>query len=265
MLELKNIKIVLVGAGNVATHIGLTLKAKGISIVQVYSRTRASAIALAARLGCLSTDRLPDLCTEADLYIISVKDNALDEVLKGLSHCRADALYVHTAGSVPMAVFDGRMSHYGVFYPMQTFSKEKEVDFSKVPCFIEASDDASLSLLNQFSTTLSSHVMVLSSEKRRYLHLAAVFACNFANHCYAIAASLLSEQGIPFDVMLPLVDEAAEKVHHLAPLAAQTGPAVRGDTKVMDAQMRLLGAHPEWQEIYGLMSKDIQCGEKDKE
>ncbi len=256
---MSELKIVLVGAGNVATHIGLSLKARGISVAQVYSRTASSASALAALLGCLSTDCLAALCADADLYIISVKDNALDAVIAGLKHCRTDALYVHTAGSVPMGVFEGQMSHYGVFYPMQTFSKEKDVDFSRVPCFIEASDDASLDLLRQLADVLSEHVMVLSSDKRRYLHLAAVFACNFANHCYAVAAALLREQGIPFDVMLPLVDEAAEKVHTLAPSAAQTGPAVRGDTKVMDAQMRLLAVHPEWQDLYAMMSRDIQA------
>ncbi len=261
MNELKNVKIVFVGAGNVATHIGLSLKARGVPVAQVYSRTSESASALAARLDCPSTDRLSALCTDADLYVISVKDNALADVIAGMEHCSASALYVHTAGSVPMEVFKGQRMRYGVFYPMQTFSKEKTVDFSQVPCFVEASDDASLALLMQFAALLSSHVMVLSSEKRRYLHLAAVFACNFANHCYAVAAALLREQGIPFDVMLPLVDEAAEKVHHLDPVAAQTGPAVRGDTKVMDAQMQLLATHPEWQTLYALMSKDIQSGE----
>ncbi len=258
MNELKKIRIVLVGAGNVATHIGLSLKAKDIGIAQVYSRTASSASALAARLDCPSTDSLSALCADADMYIISVKDNALADMIAGMGHCRTDALYVHTAGSVPMNVFENRMSHYGVFYPMQTFSKEKKVDFSQVPCFIEASDDVSLARLKQLATTLSSHVMELSTEKRKYLHLAAVFACNFANHCYAVSAALLQEQGIPFDVMLPLVDEAAQKVHHISPVAAQTGPAVRGDTKVMDAQMQLLTAHPEWQELYAMLSRDIQ-------
>ncbi len=258
MDELKNQRIVLVGAGNVATHIGLSLKAKGVDIAQVYSRTADSASALAARLGCPSTDNLSDLCADADMYIISVKDNALVDVIAGMEHCSADALYVHTAGSVPMLVFEHRRPYYGVFYPMQTFSKEKKVDFSQVPCFIEASDDVSLARLKRLAATLSSHVMELSTEKRKYLHLAAVFACNFANHCYAVADALLREQGIPFDVMLPLVDEAAGKVHHLSPVAAQTGPAVRGDTKVMDAQMQLLSDRPEWQELYAMLSGDIQ-------
>lgn len=258
MNELNKMRIVLVGAGNVATHIGLSLKAKGIGIAQVYSRTASSASALADRLDCPSTDNLSDLCADADMYIISVKDNALVDVIVGMEHCSADALYVHTAGCVPMQVFENRRLHYGVFYPMQTFSKEKKVDFSQVPCFVEANDGVSLARLKQLATTLSPHVMELSTEKRKYLHLAAVFACNFANHCYAVAAALLREQDIPFDVMLPLVDEAAQKVHHLSPEAAQTGPAVRGDTKVMEAQMQLLSDHPEWKKLYAMLSGDIQ-------
>jgi predicted short-subunit dehydrogenase-like oxidoreductase (DUF2520 family) len=158
---------------------------------------------------------------------------------------------------MPLSVFEGLSMHYGVFYPMQTFSKERQVDFLPIPVFLEASDDATLSLARTLAESISHHVYVLSSEDRKFLHLSAVFACNFANHCYALSAELLEKHGIPFDVMLPLIDETARKVHELHPLDAQTGPAVRYDENVIRMQSSLLSDSPALQEIYNLLSLNI--------
>ena len=122
---------------------------------------------------------------------------------------------------------------------MQTFSKSKEVDFNEIPCFVEASDEYAMSVIRQLAT-VSRRVSPMNSADRRYLHLAAVFACNFANHCYALAAEVLGQRGIPFDVMLPIIDETACKVHQLTPREAQTGPAVRYDRNVIDAQAAMI-------------------------
>jgi predicted short-subunit dehydrogenase-like oxidoreductase (DUF2520 family) len=153
---------------------------------------------------------------------------------------------------MPLSVFDGYTQHGGVLYPMQTFSMEREVDFRAIPLFIEGAD----ARIRQLAESISEHVYELSSDDRKYLHLAAVFACNFANHCYTLAAEVLEKKGLPFDVMLPLVDETARKVHELHPKEAQTGPAIRGDKNVMAAQAALLDSR--MQAIYNLMSESIQ-------
>ena len=231
-------KIALIGRGRVATHLGKALLQAGHKVVSVNSRT------------------LAELPQDADAYIIAVKDSALQEVISKVTKGRESSLFLHTAGSMPLSVFDGYTQHGGVLYPMQTFSMEREVDFREIPLFIEASDAESLQQIRALADGISQHVYELSTADRRYLHLAAVFACNFVNHCYTLAADVLAQKGLPFDVMLPLVDETARKVHELSPKAAQTGPAIRGDQNVMKAQAALLDT-PE-RTIYELLSKSIQ-------
>ena len=253
-----NKRIVLIGAGNVATHLGLAFQAKGCEIVQVYSRTEESAKDLAERLQVPYTVSLEEVSANADLYIVAVKDAALQEVIPSLVKGREDALFVHTAGSISMDVWKGCARRYGVFYPMQTFSKLRMVDFSSVSFFVEASGSDELRLLKELAMSLSPKVYEASSEQRRYLHLAAVFACNFTNHMYALSASLLEKQGLPFDAMLPLIDETARKVHELPPVQAQTGPAIRRDENVMDKHLAMLSEEPVMREIYEKISKNIQ-------
>ena len=154
-------------------------------------------------------------------------------------------------------VFQGMARHYGVFYPMQTFSRQKRVSFEEIPCFIEGSGEEETDAIEALASQLSHRVYRLSSEARKYLHLSAVFACNFVNHCYAISAELLEKHGIPFDVMLPLIDETAAKVHQMLPKDAQTGPAVRYDENVIRAQSQLLKNNPLVKDIYDRMSMNI--------
>ena len=156
-----------------------------------------------------------------------------------------------------MNIFDGLALHYGVLYPMQTFSKEREVNFREIPCFVEANDKYSKDMLLSLAGSISDRIYELSSDDRKYLHLAAVFACNFANHCYALSADVLQKKGLPFDVMLPLIDETARKVHELSPQTAQTGPAVRYDENVIRAQSQLLKDNPIVKDIYERMSLSI--------
>ena len=156
-----------------------------------------------------------------------------------------------------MSVWEGHAERYGVFYPMQTFSKQREVNFQEVPFFVEAKRPEDVEFLKAVAATLSEKVYEASSEQRKSLHLAAVFICNFTNHMYALAADLLEKYNLPFDVMLPLIDETARKVHELAPRDAQTGPAVRYDENVMNNHLAMLVDSPALQEIYKLMSKSI--------
>lgn len=250
-------KIVLVGAGKLATNLGKALLDAGHDILQVYSRTSASASALSKVVGCAPVTDLSELCCDADLYIASVKDSAMGDLIPTLCKGRETKTFIHTAGSMPMDVFKGMAIHYGVFYPMQTFSKERKVDFSEIPCFIEANDDFSHELLSELAHELSHKVYELSSDDRKYLHLAAVFACNFVNHCYAVSHDILEKHGVPFEVMFPLIDETARKVHTLSPIKAQTGPAVRYDENVIRNQAALLKDNPLLKDIYERMSLSI--------
>ena len=227
-------RIALIGRGRVATHMGKALLKAGHKVVSVNSRT------------------LAELPQDADVYIIAVKDSALQEVISKVTKGREGQLFLHTAGSMPLSVFEGYADNAGVLYPMQTFSMDREVDFREIPLFIEGADPR----IRAVAESLSGHVYELSTADRKYLHLAAVFACNFANHCYTLAADVLQKKGLPFDVMLPLVDETARKVHELHPTEAQTGPAVRGDQNVMQAQAALLDGKAK--EIYELLSQSIQ-------
>lgn len=255
-------KIVLIGAGNLATHLGKALHAAGHDMVQVFSRTMQSAETLASLLDAEPLTDMAQVRDDADVYIFSVKDSALEQLISQLCgekqlFGKEKKVFLHTAGSMPMSVFRGKALHYGVLYPMQTFSKQREVDFSIIPCFIEANDEFALKQIEGLAGQISHRVFQLSSEDRKYLHLSAVFACNFANHCYAASQELLQQHGIPFDVMLPLIDETAAKVHGMTPKEAQTGPAVRYDENVIGKQIQLLENQPYFQKIYDCMSKSI--------
>ena len=250
--------IVFVGAGRLATNMARALQERGHRIVAVYSRTPESAQALSSIVGGKATHELGALPLLADAYLVAVKDAVLPALLPELAKGRVGCPVFHTAGSMPLSVFEGSgFQHYGVVYPMQTFSKERQVDFSTIPIFIEGSSDRASRVATELATSLSGKTYPLSSEKRRYLHLAAVFACNFANHCYALSAEILERQGVPFEVMLPLISETAEKVATMAPRDAQTGPAVRFDENVIHAQTALLEEQPLAQQVYRLMSQSI--------
>ena len=233
-------KIVLIGRGRLATNLEHALLSAGHEVASINSRT------------------LEALPLEADVYIVAVKDAALADVIRAATKGRESQLFVHTAGSMPMDIFKGLTVHYGVFYPMQTFSKERLVDFNDISVFLETNDAVSMERLKMLSTTLTTHIYELDSEGRKHLHLAAVFACNFVNHCYALSAEVLAAKGLPFSVMLPLVDETAQKVHELSPREAQTGPAVRSDQNVMQMQANMLAGNPAVKQIYEALSNDIQ-------
>lgn len=250
-------KIAFIGAGRLATHLSAALMQAGHDIVQVYSRTMQSATAVATLAGGAPTDDLSRLTMNADVYIFAVSDAALPELIPQVCKGREQKVMLHTAGSMAMDVFRGMALHYGVLYPMQTFSKERSVDFSQIPCFVEFNDELAQENVSLLAHSVSRDVRQLSSDDRRYLHLAAVFACNFANHCYALAAELLECHGIGFDVMLPLIDETAAKVHTLSPEQAQTGPAVRYDENVIRTQSQMLRDDPMTKEIYERMSLNI--------
>ena len=223
----------LIGTGNVGTNLATALRKAGHEVVWLRGRDFD----------------VKDV--KGEVVIISVKDDALATVAKRLKNI--DSLVVHTAGSIPMDVLP--CPRRGVMYPMQTFSKSRQVDFADVPLFLETEKEEDMKVLESLSQTISKHIYHTDSEGRRTLHLAAVFASNFTNHCYALSAEILKAKGIGFEVMLPLIDETARKVHQLPPREAQTGPAVRGDMSVVNRQSNMLSGTTK--EVYELMSKSI--------
>lgn len=248
-------KIILLGAGNVATQLGLTLLEAGYPIVQVYSPTKKSVTTLAKKLNTPFITDLKKLDTTATIYIIAVKDDAILEVVKQLN--LSNQMVLHTSGTVDMAVLKNSSKNFGVLYPLQTFSKGKEVDFASVPVCIEANNKTALNTLENFAKSISRNVKRVNSEQRSILHVAAVFACNFSNHMYAIAASILKEHQLSFDLLKPLIQETADKIKSNDPVKMQTGPAIRKDTKTMNAHLKLLDNDKKLKAIYKLVSDHI--------
>ncbi len=250
-------KIALIGSGRVATCMGPRLKEAGHTIACVYSRTLSNAQKLARILDAPATDNLECLPV-ADVYLTMLTDDALTVLAPAIVKGRENALFLHTAGSIPVDIWkDSGACRYGVLYAMQTFSKGASIEWTEVPVFVEGCNSAELDTIKRLASDLSPKVTVLSSNGRKKLHVAAVFACNFANHMYAVSEELLKTEGVPFSVMLPLVRETARKVEAMSPAQAQTGPAVRGDRKVIDEHLALLKDYPGYAQLYRIISTDI--------
>jgi len=247
---------IIIGAGNLATQLALALLEKGIQVKQVYSRNFESARELAEKVNASFTNDLSQLFSEADLYIIAVKDSAIQEVLENL-RLKEDHLIVHTAGSVPMSILEGFSNNYGVFYPLQTFSKNKKLDFSDIPICIEANHLANILKLEELGEKLSNTVTQINTDERKTLHLAAVFVNNFVNHLYAVGAEILHDKKLDFELLKPIIRETAGKIESIHPIDAQTGPAKRYDQSIIDAQLKMLHDKPEFQKIYSFATESI--------
>jgi len=252
--------IVLLGSGNVATHLALALRAIGENIVQVFSPNLINAKALADRVDSAYINNLAQIDSGADLYIISVRDDAIVEVARKLAD--VNGLVVHTSGTTDIKVLSTEVKHAGVFYPLQTFSRTKSVDFKTIPLCLEANEASQLELLQLLATRLSNKVYQLDGEKRKVLHLAAVFACNFTNHMYALASQILNANGLHFDIIRPLIAETADKVMLDLPENVQTGPAIRQDEGTINKHLTMLADLPELQEIYQTLSDSIKLVHK---
>ena len=247
-------KIIFIGSGNVATHLAIALSKAGNNIVQIFSQTLEHAQSLAKKTQATYIDDIEKISCDADLYIFSVKDDALPEILAKMP--KTTGVWVHTAGSVPMDIFKTHTDDYGVMYPLQTFSKNRDVNFSAIPVFIEGSDAKTAHFLEVLAKSVLENVQYLSSEKRKYLHLAAVFACNFTNHLYALSAEILEKESISFDVLKPLIFETVAKITEMKPKEAQTGPALRFDKTIMKKHLTLL-EDEQIKNMYSLLSESI--------
>ena len=252
-----NKKIVLIGAGNVAHHLAPALLRAGMNMCQIYSRTLESARELGRKTGITYTSDTFAVYPDGDIYIFCVSDDALLSVFKSL-RINEEALILHTSGSVPLDIFKPYRQNYGVLYPLQTFSKTRNLDFGEIPLCIEAPDKEVLKTIGQIADKLSSKVYEISSEKRKKLHLAAVLANNFTNHLYHMAGKLLEKEDLDFNLLRPLIFETAHKVMQMIPENAQTGPARRGDTNILNLHKSMLKDNRDIQTLYVLLSQSIQ-------
>ena len=243
--------IILVGSGNVATHLGVALQNCNYKIVQVYSKSIKNAKELAQKLNTDFTNDLTKLKT-ADLIIVSVNDDAISTVVSKLGNMAI----VHTSGSIGMDVFEPQISNFGVFYPLQTFNKNIELTISEIPFCIEGNSKAFEKELIEIAKNLSSNVIAMSSTQRKQLHIAAVFACNFSNQMFSIANDLLIEKDVDFRILLPLIKQTIAKINTNKPKAVQTGPAKRKDIKLIQKHINLI-QQEDLKELYQKISDSI--------
>ena len=255
MPEAKIQDIVIIGAGRLATHLGLALFRQGLRIVQVYNRTPEKGNKLAGRIGADFTASIQEIAQEADLYILAVSDSVLEDLAARLR--LKDRLVVHTSGTIGMDVLSPISANVGVFYPLQTFAHKRRIDFRKIPVCIEGNSAVSEHKLAELAGKITQRICMLSSDKRRLLHLGAVFSSNFTNFMYAITEELLKAHEIPFDLLEPLILQTARNIKHGDLMQYQTGPAVRGDIKVIEKHHDLLSAYPDYLEIYRLITNNI--------
>ena len=245
------IKVVIIGAGNVASHLYQSFsKAEQLDVIQVYNRNPD-------HLDFVEDPekRTSDLkkLKQADLYLIAIKDEAIEELVQNLQI--SSGLIAHTSGSQDMNVLSD-FENYGVFYPLQTFSKNKEVNFQEVPLCLEANSEANLQFLKKIAELVSSNQYEVNSEQRRALHVSAVFVNNFSNHLFALADDYCRKNNLPFEILRPLIKETFTKIETLDPYSAQTGPALRDDKKTINAHLELLDE--DRKKIYTILTESIQ-------
>lgn len=243
-------QIVIIGSGNVAYHLAKAFVMNHIPLAQVFGRNEKELSKISEELKIpFSTEKLQD----ANLYIICVSDNSVEDISKIISN--KNCLVAHTSGSLPKEILSGEYRKAS-FYPLQTFSKLKSLDYSKIPFFIETENEEDQKILFDLALKISENVMESTHEKRKYIHLTAVFACNFVNHLFSRAKEISDFQKIPFDYFLPLIDETVQKIYEIDPKEAQTGPAVRNDKRILELHEQLL--KDESLEIYKIMNLSIK-------
>lgn len=254
---MKDKRIILIGAGNVAHHLAPALLKAGLNLCQIYSRSIESARELGRKTGITYTADLFGIYPDGDIYIFCVSDDVLPSIIKTI-RMPDDALLLHTSGSQPMDVFKSYSKHYGVIYPVQTFSKKRELDFREIPLCVEGNTGPVKERIKKFAEKLSGKIYEIDSAQRKELHLAAVFACNFPNYLYQVAGKLLEDKGLSFAMLRPLIFETAHKVMLLNPEEAQTGPAKRGDESIMNMHKNMLKNDKDLLKIYTILSEGIK-------
>lgn len=246
---------VIIGSGNVATHFAKAFFEKGHTIRQVYSRNRQNALKVASSCGAEDISSLQEIVHTADLYFIAVTDSCIEEVVATISK-KIKGKIVHCSGATPLSVLS-EFQNFGVIYPAQSLSKEVTIDFSSLPLAIEGNTPETETELVNMMSEISDNVFKCDSRQRLALHTSAVFANNFSNYLYSIAQQILEDSNLPFDLIRPIILETANKVKSHFPSQVQTGPAIRNDRKTINKHLEFLKNHPDWSEIYQLLTKGI--------
>ena len=251
-------RISLVGAGRVATHLARVL-GQSHQIIDVYSRTLDKAQILAEQVNAKACSTIQEMQSDVDLVVIAVSDQSISTVIPALAAQFPNRLIVHTSGSTHINILSQHHERAGVFYPLQTFSLGREINWHTTPLFIEAQQDADLKTLTMLAESLSERVYAYDSAQRLSLHLAAVFACNFSNYCYDMAKQVVDAQQVDFSLLYPLILETAHKATHNDPMRMQTGPAMRGDQNIMNMHTHMLenAERKDLSQVYALMSDQI--------
>jgi len=246
--------ISILGSGNMAFQLGKALLKAGQLVMEIYSRNEIEGKKLADLLETNFIQELKNL-KKADIYILAIKDDAVLEISKNIPGY--GSLLIHTAGSISINNLQNKKHRKAVLYPVQTLSKNKEIDFSQIPICIEAELNSDLEILKSLSILLSNKIYEINSEQRKVIHIAAVFACNFPNYLYTAAKQILEKGSIPFDIIRPLIMETALKVQNLYPENTQTGPAIRDDQTVLKSHEEFLQNNPDLLAVYQLLSDKI--------
>ncbi len=252
--------IVIIGAGDVAWNLGHQLKKAGHSIVQVYNRTLDKGQRLADELDADFTNKLEQVDPNADIYLLAVSDHGIDDIILGLR--LPGKVVAHTSGAVPLRGMEHISKNCGIFYPLQTLTRGREVDFAQVPMLIEASNDKVKAELTELAASISKRVDYMDSHKRRALHVAAVFVNNFTNYLYSIADDVVQREGLDFSLLNPLMQETLNKLKYHRPVEVQTGPAKRADYRTIEEHLSYLGKNDAYREVYLVLTESIMAAHK---
>lgn len=252
------LKITVIGSGNVGFHLAQRLYHCGHHICQVFSRTPTKSAHLAKLVKAKAISSLKDISLEADIYILAIKDDSTKIITEEISFLgKYNKLIAHTSGSVSSDIFEGLFENYGIFYPLQTFSMTKEVDFEQLPFCIYGNNPSAQERLLQLAQSICPNVYPINDEQRAILHVTAVIVNNFSNYLYGIAHDICEDQNVPFDILKPLIHETVRKINFSSPKEVQTGPAVRGDLDTIAKHLNFLKKYPDHQTLYQLMSSGI--------
>ena len=253
-------KITLIGSGNVGTHLGKRLFKKGLFIRQVYSRDLKNAQFLAKKIKANGVENIDAIDSKSDLYIIAVKDDAIEVVANALSENKGmkRKLVVHTSGAAASETISKYFPKYGVFYPLQSFSKARKIRFANIPICVHAGKAKDLKKLTDLGDLISNKVAIINDKERDILHVAAVIVNNFTNHLFYIGKAITKQEQIDFDLLKPLIEETVLKIANHTPFDMQTGPARRNDKKTIKKHLKYLSKFPNYPHLYTLLTKSIQ-------
>ena len=246
-------KIVIIGAGNVAFHLIKSITNSGHQLVQIYNRTIENINESTKKIPL--SDSIGGIYPNADIYIICVKDNAIEEIANQLK--MNNKLVLHTSGNRTMDILQNSSSNYGIFYPIQSFTKDIPLNFKKVPIIIEANNAEALEMLKSFAESISERVIEMDLEKRQKLNIAGVFVNNFTNHLYHLMDEYLDKESIDFSILHPIIQNTVDKIKIKSPRACQTGPAIRKDQETIENQKKILEKEIDLLKIYNEFTQGI--------